>query len=375
MAWRVVGWYRQRWHIEQFFRTLKQQGLQPEDSQLENAGRSIKLTAIAARAACTIMQRVQARDGRSGQDASIAFSPPEIETLHALLPEPEGKTALQKTPHPPQTPGLGRVDHRRARWMGWLPKIQTTRPDHLPPRSPILQIPRPRMEARKCVNRMAEKRGSFAFRGGMSPADGNKFRPEAAVEPGVSTAARHARAASQYTNARRAAGTAPRPPPSLAWPRFAWQAGPCSRGNAAGLGGLTCMVLTALGRTLNSVGDVLSQIPKQRGVARPRSMPHNLSQGRQADRDDAETGHASTIRLQDQACKRCAGHNHCSPFRGGTDQKHVPANSRSKALEPESTVLTKTSGHDFPLRDRQVLSAIMYTGPFAGKTALHDYIR
>ena len=26
MAWRVVGWYRQRWAIEQFFRTLKQQG-------------------------------------------------------------------------------------------------------------------------------------------------------------------------------------------------------------------------------------------------------------------------------------------------------------------------------------------------------------
>jgi len=30
MAWRVVGWYRQRWTIEQFFRTLKQQGLQLE---------------------------------------------------------------------------------------------------------------------------------------------------------------------------------------------------------------------------------------------------------------------------------------------------------------------------------------------------------
>ena len=44
MAWRVVGWYRQRWHVEQFFRTLKQQGLQLEDSQLENAGRLIKLT-------------------------------------------------------------------------------------------------------------------------------------------------------------------------------------------------------------------------------------------------------------------------------------------------------------------------------------------
>jgi len=155
----VVGWYRQRWHIEQFFRTLKQQGLQLEDSQLENAGRLSKLTAIAARAACTIMQLVQARDGRSGQDARIAFSPPEIETLHALLPELEGKTALQKNPHPPETRGLGRVDHSQARWMGWLPKIQAARPNHLPPRSPILQIPRPLMEAQKCVNRIAEERG------------------------------------------------------------------------------------------------------------------------------------------------------------------------------------------------------------------------
>ena len=110
MAWRVIGWYRQRWHIEQFFRTLKQQGLQLEDSQLENAERLIKLTAIAARAACTIMQLVQARDGLSGQQASIAFSAPEIETLHALLPELEGKTALQKNPHPPQS----------LAWAGWI---------------------------------------------------------------------------------------------------------------------------------------------------------------------------------------------------------------------------------------------------------------
>lgn len=110
MAWRVIGWYRQRWHIEQFFRTLKQQGLQLEDSQLENAERLIKLTAIAARAACIIMQLVQARDGQSAQPASIAFSPPEIETLHALLPELEGKTALQKNPHPPES----------LAWAGWI---------------------------------------------------------------------------------------------------------------------------------------------------------------------------------------------------------------------------------------------------------------
>ena len=100
MAWRVVDWYRQRWIIEQFFRTLKQQGLKLEDSQLESADRLLKLTAIAARAACTIMQLVQARDGTSGQDAQIAFTPNEIETLRALVPTLEGKTALQKNPHP-----------------------------------------------------------------------------------------------------------------------------------------------------------------------------------------------------------------------------------------------------------------------------------
>jgi hypothetical protein len=110
MAWRVVGWYRMRWTIEQFFRTLKQQGLQLEDSQLESAERLIKLTAIAARAACVIMQLVQARDGRSAQRADIAFTPAQIETLHALLPEVEGQTALQKNPHPP----------RSLAWAAWI---------------------------------------------------------------------------------------------------------------------------------------------------------------------------------------------------------------------------------------------------------------
>jgi hypothetical protein len=110
MAWRVVGWYRMRWTIEQFFRTLKQQGLQIEDSQLDSAEKLIKLTAIAAKAAAVIMQLVQARDGKSAQSAEIAFTPAEIDTLHALLPELEGKTALQKNPHPP----------RSLAWAAWI---------------------------------------------------------------------------------------------------------------------------------------------------------------------------------------------------------------------------------------------------------------
>lgn len=109
-AWRIVGWYRQRWTIEQLFRTMKQQGLQLEDSQLDTAERLIKLTAIAASAACAIMQLVQARDGRSQQSAQIAFSPHEIEALEALLPDLEGSTAAQKNPHPP----------RSLAWAAWI---------------------------------------------------------------------------------------------------------------------------------------------------------------------------------------------------------------------------------------------------------------
>ena len=110
MAWRVVGWYRRRWIIEQFFRTLKQQGLQLEDSQVESAERLIKLTAVAAKAAAVIMQLVQARDGTAAQDASLAFSPAEIEAMTAPVPTLEGKTALQKNPHPPAS----------MAWAAWV---------------------------------------------------------------------------------------------------------------------------------------------------------------------------------------------------------------------------------------------------------------
>ena len=116
-AWRLVGWYRMRWTIEQFFRTLKQQGLQLEDSQLETAERLIKLTAIAARAACIIMQMVHARDGRSEQDAAIAFTAAEIETAKALVPTLEGATALQKNPHP--TASLAWITWVVAKLGGW----------------------------------------------------------------------------------------------------------------------------------------------------------------------------------------------------------------------------------------------------------------
>ena len=110
MAFQIIAWYRMRWTIEQFFRTLKQQGLQLEDSQVESAERLIKLTAVAARAAVIIMQLVQARDGNTGQHAALSFTRDETETMKALVPELEGKTALQKNPHAPES----------LAWAAWV---------------------------------------------------------------------------------------------------------------------------------------------------------------------------------------------------------------------------------------------------------------
>lgn len=99
-AWQIVGWYQQRWVIEQFFRVMKKQGFQVEDSQLQSAARLEKLVAIAARAAAIVMQLVQARGGGDRQPASLAFTPHEVDVLAALEQRFRGKTRLQSNPHP-----------------------------------------------------------------------------------------------------------------------------------------------------------------------------------------------------------------------------------------------------------------------------------
>jgi hypothetical protein len=102
-AWRIVGWYKLRWIIEQLFRTMKLQGLRIEDSQLATADRLCKLVAIAAKAAAIVIQLVQARDGRDTQPASLAFAPDEIDLIARLDQRMQGKTQRQKNPHPKNT--------------------------------------------------------------------------------------------------------------------------------------------------------------------------------------------------------------------------------------------------------------------------------
>lgn len=109
-AWQIVEWYRRRWIIEQFFRTLKRQGLRIEDSQLATADRLLKMVAIAAKAAVIVMQLVQARDGSDPQPASLAFTEHEIKVIARLNARLQGRTERQKNPHPDNT----------LAWAAWV---------------------------------------------------------------------------------------------------------------------------------------------------------------------------------------------------------------------------------------------------------------
>jgi len=109
-AWEIVAWYKLRWIIEQFFRSMKNQGLRIEESQLETAEGLTKLVAIAAKAACTVIQLVQARNGGEELPAEFVFSPEEIDTLKAINETLQGKTELQKNHHPTNT----------LAWAAWI---------------------------------------------------------------------------------------------------------------------------------------------------------------------------------------------------------------------------------------------------------------
>lgn len=109
-AWQIVAWYRQRWIIEQFFRSMKSQGLQIEESQLQTANRLKKIVAIAAKAAVIIIQLVQARHGGDNHPASFTFSAEEIQLIDILNKSLQGKTDLQKNPHRKNT----------LQWAAWV---------------------------------------------------------------------------------------------------------------------------------------------------------------------------------------------------------------------------------------------------------------
>jgi hypothetical protein len=98
----VIGWYRQRWHVEQLFRTLKRQGLNIEESVLADGEALEKLAVIALIAACQTMQLVLARTSSDHtQPASQVFDERELQVITALQARLQGRTIKQQNPYPP----------------------------------------------------------------------------------------------------------------------------------------------------------------------------------------------------------------------------------------------------------------------------------
>ena len=97
-AKKVIDWYKQRWVIEQLFRTLKRGGLNVETSQLVTQERTIKLVAAALIAAVQVMQLTLAREGKTKRPYRDSFGKDDLPLLKQLAKRYVG-TAKQNNPH------------------------------------------------------------------------------------------------------------------------------------------------------------------------------------------------------------------------------------------------------------------------------------
>ncbi len=126
-ALQIIDWYKARWNIEQFFRTLKSQGFQVEGSLIENENVLGKLADMACIAATAVMQLVAARDGSANNvPCTIIFKPEEVELLQALEKTLRGKTEIQKNPH--KNKSLSWASWVIARLGGWKSYSKSERP-------------------------------------------------------------------------------------------------------------------------------------------------------------------------------------------------------------------------------------------------------
>lgn len=109
-AIKIIDLYSKRWTIEQFFRTLKQKGLQIEETQLGTVDAILKQTTLAMNTAIKIMQLVYARDLADSQPIGDVFTENEQKVLRKVKEKLEGKTEKQKNPYSPEN----------LSWASWI---------------------------------------------------------------------------------------------------------------------------------------------------------------------------------------------------------------------------------------------------------------
>jgi hypothetical protein len=109
-AWRIVGWYRMRWRIEEYFRVLKRSGMDLESAKVEGGHALLNLIAMAAVAGVAVMQLVEGRDAGPERRATELIAPGEVPFARALNRRLEGRTEKQQNPH----------EDASLAWLAWI---------------------------------------------------------------------------------------------------------------------------------------------------------------------------------------------------------------------------------------------------------------
>jgi len=113
----LVAFYRERWTIEQLFRTMKTKGFDIEAVRIAEAAPFEKLAVATLIAAVQVLQLVRDRDGAARRPLEDVFDPTDLPALEAVCATLEGKTERQKNPHP--TGSLAYAAWVCARLGGW----------------------------------------------------------------------------------------------------------------------------------------------------------------------------------------------------------------------------------------------------------------
>jgi hypothetical protein len=119
----IVGFYRQRWTIEQLFRTYKTKGFDIEAVRIGEESPFENLAAATFVAAIQVLQLVRDRDGAAARPLEDVLDPTDQPALEAVCATLEGKTERQQNPHPQGTLAYATwVCARLGGWTGYYGK-------------------------------------------------------------------------------------------------------------------------------------------------------------------------------------------------------------------------------------------------------------
>jgi len=107
---KVIEFYKNRWVIEQLFRTTKTKGFNIEAIELESFDAILRQTVMTLMSAAKVLQLVYSRGRYDAQDINEVFDEGEQKIMEKINSEYEGKTEKQKNPYP----------KNKTSWATWI---------------------------------------------------------------------------------------------------------------------------------------------------------------------------------------------------------------------------------------------------------------